>query len=68
MNNSLVKIREVRGELRMRREDIKLFEDQTMLLMENLSRVIGYGKTVDKFPLLVESFQVYKDNARTRRA
>lgn len=60
MNNSLVKIKEIRGEVRMRRDELELFENQTRMLTNNLSKLLGEDHVRANHPVLVDSYMMYQ--------
>ena len=60
MNNSLVRMRVIKDEVKMKREEIKEYETQSKTLVENLGRLIGKEATEAKFPVLVQSVSKYR--------
>ena len=55
MNNSLTKIRVINEEVKMKREEIREFERQSKLLVENLTHIFSEDYVKSKHKVLYES-------------
>ena len=55
MNNSLVKLRVINQDVKMKREEIEAFQTQSELLYNNLSRILSEDYVKANHPVLTDS-------------
>lgn len=55
MNNSLVKLRVINQDVKMKREEIEAFQTQSELLYNNLSRILSEDYVKTNHPVLTDS-------------
>ena len=60
MNNSLVTMRVINEEVKMKREEIKDYQNQSKMLVANLTRIKGAAHVVENHSILVDSVKGYK--------
>lgn len=59
MENTLVKLRVINGEVKMRRDEVNSFMKQSVLLYNNLSKLNGREAVEKKYPEVKHSINFY---------